>query len=56
MANIKCPLMEENIKEEICFDIHMVAEGLAPAYTVSEKVVNTPDFKEICLNCPYHRD
>lgn len=56
MAKIECPLMREIIEEGVCFDISMVAEGMAPTRTAPEKAVNTADFKRICLECPKHRD
>ena len=56
MKKIKCPLMKENIDDAVCFDIHMVVEGCAPEYTAPEKAVFTLGYKEICLNCPNHRD
>ena len=37
-------------------DIHMNVEGLAPEWTIPEKVLETPDYKKICLQCPNHRD
>lgn len=51
-----CPVMEEMIEDGICFDIHMVVEGLAPNDTVSMKVIENPKYKEICLSCPNHRE
>lgn len=53
---VLCPLMEEKISAGICFDIHMVVEGAAPIYTAPRKATDTDNFREICLNCPYHRD
>ena len=55
-GKLKCPLMGTEIDEGICFDIHMKVEGMAPDWTVPEKVIQTPDYKEICLACPNHRD
>lgn len=51
-----CPLEGQEIEEGVCFDIHMVVEGMAPKWTAPEKAVNTTDFREICLNCQHHRD
>ena len=56
MTKIKCPLMDEIIDDVICFDIHMVVDGGAPEFTAPETAVQTPGFREICLNCPNHRD
>ena len=56
MAKINCPLMDGEIDEGICFDIHMVVEEMAPEWTAPEKAVRTPGYKDICLKCPNHRD
>lgn len=49
-----CPLMEEIIRAEICFDIHSVVEDGAPRCTAPEKAVRTKDFEKICLHCRHH--
>lgn len=56
MKKIECPLMKEKIEDGACFDISMVAEGMAPVRTAPERAVNNVDFKRICLECPNHRD
>lgn len=56
MTTVKCPLMQEIIEDVVCFDIHMVVEKAASEYTVPQKAVQTPGFREICLNCPNHRE
>lgn len=56
MKKVDCPLMGEEIDDAICFDIHMVVEGSAPAYTAPEKAIQIPGYKDICLKCPNHRD
>lgn len=56
MKKVECPLMEEAIDDVICFDIHMVAEEMAPEYTAPEKAVQIPGYRDICLKCPNHRD
>lgn len=53
---INCPLVESEIDDEICFDIHMNVEGLAPDWTIPDKVIKKTDYKNVCLNCPNHRD
>ena len=54
---VSCPLMDgEKIDMDTCFDIHMVVEGDAPAYTAPNKAVSKEHFKDICNSCPYHRD
>lgn len=53
---INCPLMETKIDDGICFDIHMNVEGLAPDWTIPDKVLKKHDYKQICLNCSNHRE
>lgn len=53
---INCPLMETEIDDGICFDIHMNVEGLAPDWTIPDKVLKKHDYKLICLNCSNHRE
>lgn len=53
---IKCPLMETEIDEGTCFDIHMNVEGLAPDWTIPDKVLKKSDYKQVCLKCPNHRE
>ena len=52
IKKLSCPLMDAEIDEGICYDIHMNVEGLAPEWTIPEKVLETPDYKKICLQCP----
>lgn len=56
MAKVNCPLMDGDIDDVICFDIHMVVEGGAPEYTAPEKAVQVPGYRDICLKCKNHRD
>lgn len=56
MKKVDCPLMGDKIDDGICFDIHMVVEGIAPESTAPEKVVRVPGYKDICLKCPNHRE
>lgn len=56
MKKVNCPLMSGEIDDVICFDIHMVVEGVAPEYTAPEKAVRVPGYKDICLKCKNHRD
>lgn len=56
MGKVNCPLMGECIDDAVCFDIHMVVERCAPEFTAPQKAVQTPDFREICMKCPNHRD
>ena len=53
---IQCPLMDEKIDGTVCFDICMVAEGMAPVWTAPEGVIETDNYKEMCMNCKNHRD
>lgn len=52
---ILCPIINEYIEDEDCFDVHMVIEG-APERTALKKIVDTQDYKNICLNCKYHKN
>lgn len=45
---INCPLVESEIDDEICFDIHMNVEGLAPDWTIPDKVIKKTDYKNVC--------
>lgn len=56
MAEVNCPLMGKKIEDVICFDIHMVVEGVAPERTAPKKVIQTPGYRDICLKCPNHRE
>ncbi len=56
MAMIDCPLMGRKIDDGICFDIHMVVEGVAPERTAPEEVIQIKDYKDICMRCPNHRE
>lgn len=56
MAKINCPLMGGEIDDAICFDIHMVAEHMAPEWTAPKEAVQKSDFRKICLECPNHRE
>ena len=56
MNKLICPIMQGEIDDAVCFDIHMQVEGLAPDWTIPKKVLQTPDYQKICLSCPNHRD
>lgn len=51
-----CPLTGKKITYKECFDISMVVEGLAPAFTIDEKVKpqNLDECKDACLACENH--
>lgn len=54
---VNCPLMGGSpIDAGTCFDIHMVVSGEAPNWTAPEKIFKTPDFKDVCNQCKYHRE
>lgn len=48
--------MKQLIDDGICFDIHMVVEGLAPKDTVPKEVLQIENYKDVCNNCKYHRE
>lgn len=56
MEKVNCPIMGECIDDAICFDIHMVVEGMAPEYTAPKKAIGQSGYREICLKCPNHRE
>lgn len=56
MKKVSCPLIGRDIEDTVCFDIHMVVEGMAPQRTAPKEVVQNPDFKKICLGCSNHRE
>lgn len=53
---INCPLIGKDIDDTVCFDIHMVSEGLAPEKTIPKEVRAVPNYKKICLNCKNHKE
>lgn len=55
LKEVFCPLMNSIIDYKTCFDIHMIVEDGAPAWTGPAKATSVPDFKNICIKCKYHR-
>lgn len=53
--NINCPLMEEMIDNGTCFDISMVAEDMAPKWSIPEKAAANPKLISICMTCENHK-
>lgn len=51
---VYCPLMEQTIDDGICFDICLVAEHMAPAWSAPKKAVAVDDFESICMKCEFH--
>lgn len=41
---IKCELVDREITDEECFDIHMVIENGAPSWTAPQDIVTIPNF------------
>ena len=56
MKKIKCPLMDGKIEDGVCFDISMIAEGMATEHTAPKEATEKLDYKSICLKCPNHRE
>ena len=57
MGSIKCPLVNNEVVDDyFCFATSMVAEHAAPFRTLPDEVKKIANFREICLNCPNHRD
>lgn len=40
----------------ICFDVCMVAEGIAPKWTAPDEATSKPGFEDVCLECENHFD
>ena len=53
---VMCPILKKRIDDVLCYDIHMVTEGLAPGWTVPESVLFVPEYKEICMKCKNHKE
>lgn len=53
---IMCPIFKKTIDDALCYDIHMVTEGLAPDWTVPKRVLLVPEYKEICMRCKNHKE
>lgn len=51
-----CPILKTIIEDSTCFDISMVAEGIAPLRTAPESAISVDDFREICLKCKEHKE
>lgn len=49
-----CPLMEEVITEEVCYDICFTCYG-APEWTAPKKAQEKADYVEICKTCEKHK-
>lgn len=56
MTKINCPLCQRKIEDTDCFDICMVAEGLAPERTINKQVLVVKNYRKICVKCQNHRD
>ena len=52
---ILCPIINEYIENEDCFDVHMALEG-APERTALEKIIKIENYKNICKNCKHHKN
>lgn len=59
MKNIKypveCPLMEKEIDEYTCFEIHSVVDDNEPRCVAPKNIFKHENYVEICRNCKYHR-
>ena len=52
---ILCPIINEYIEKDECFDVHMTLEG-APKRTAPEQIVKVKNYKDICIKCMHHRE
>lgn len=53
---IMCPIINNEIDEVECFDVKMVAEGIAPEDSAPAEIKCVEVFKEKCNNCKNHTD
>lgn len=53
---VYCPLYEKKIEVGDCFEISMVAEGMAPDRLLDRVVVKNENFVKICMTCENHKD
>lgn len=53
---VRCPILKREISEGVCFDVHMVVAGEAPIWSAPEEIQNVEGYKQLCINCPYHRN
>ncbi len=56
MVYYECPILKKKIEDSVCFDISMVAEGIAPQRTAPSEAISVEGFQKICLNCKNHKD
>lgn len=49
-----CPLIDNEITTDECFDICMVVEDGAPKRTAPKGAFDKDNFEKICRSCPYH--
>ena len=56
VKRIQCPLLKKEIDDAVCYDIHMNVEGLAPNWTIPKEVLDTADYKDICMRCKNHKE
>ena len=52
---ILCPIINEYIEKDECFDVHMTLEG-APIRTAPKQITEVKNYKDICAKCKYHRE
>lgn len=48
-----CPIINENITIDECFDVCMVVACGCPIDFADEKIISKENFKEVCANCFY---
>ena len=42
--HVPCPLLEQEINMDTCFDIHMAVSGEAPEWTAPDKIYRVADY------------
>lgn len=51
-----CPLLETDLDTNgLCFDISMVVDGISKKSEAPKEIFKIKNYKEICINCRYHK-
>ena len=51
-----CLILNRDISEGTCFDIHMVVAGEAPTWSAPEEIYQVEGYVQLCKKCPYHHN
>ena len=54
---VECPLLNyKKIADFVCLEIHTVVDETAPKVIAPEEIFLKENYREICMNCQWHRD